>query len=245
MPEIKPLIRPLAAPLIVGIALIVAALAFGGCYFFAQSANSKDTLAVTGSAKTRVTSDQAKLVISLNRIAPATDLKTGYAEIAGDLKLTEALLKKNGMSGPTVLVSPVSMNQFYDGNSGLPLRYQLYQTVTVQSDDVAKITAVSEQVPELAAQGAIVSVQSREYYYSKLPDLRVSLLTQAVQDAKARAEKIAEGTGRSVGSVQAASSGVVQVLAPDSVDVSDYGSYDTASVDKDIMVTVKASFRLK
>jgi hypothetical protein len=112
-------------------------------------------------------------------------------------------------------------------------------------EDVEGITAISKKITELASKGVIVSIQSLEYYYSKLPDLRVSLLTDAVKDAKARAEKIAAGTGRSVGSVQSASSGVVQVLAPNSVDVSDYGNYDTWSIEKEIMVTVKASFRLK
>jgi hypothetical protein len=137
------------------------------------------------------------------------------------------------------------MNQVYDQNNTSQIRYQLNQTVTLQLNDVNKITDISKKIPDLAAQGAIVSIQSLEYYYSKLPDLRVSLLTQAVQDAKARAEKIAEGTGRRVGSVQTASSGVVQVLTPNSVDVSDYGSYDTSSIQKDVMVTVKAAFRLQ
>jgi hypothetical protein len=136
------------------------------------------------------------------------------------------------------------MNQMYVQNSNNQVRYQLAQTITIQSDDVNKITEISKKIPELAAQGAIISVQSLEYYYSKLPDLRVSLLTQAVQDAKARAEKIAQGTGQSVGSVQSASSGVVQVLQSNSVDISDYGNYDTSSIEKDIMVTVKVSFRL-
>ena len=70
-------------------------------------------------------------------------------------------------------------------------------------------------------------------------------MSDAIKDAKSRAEKIAEGTGRKVGSVQEASSGVVQVLTPNSIEVSDYGSYDTSSIEKEVMVTVKASFRLK
>jgi len=136
------------------------------------------------------------------------------------------------------------MNQLYDQN-GPSGRYQFTQTVTLQSGDVAKVTELSKNVTDLAGQGIVVNVQSLEYYYSQLPDLRVSLLTDAVKDAKARAAKIAEGTGRHVGDVQSASVGVVQVMAPNSVDVSDYGSYDTSSVEKDVMVTVKASFRLK
>lgn len=235
--------RPLV--LIVSAALIISAAVFGGFYYSAQSATSKDALSVTGSAKTNVTADQGKLIISLSRAVASDNLSTGYSGIAHDLALTEDLLKKAGVPQSEIIESPVSMNQIYDQNNSSNVRYQLNQTVSLQSDDVNKITDISKKVPALASQGVIVSIQSLEYYYSKLPDLRVSLLTQAVQDAKARAIKIAEGTGRHVGDVQSASAGVVQVLPPNSVDVSDYGSYDTSSIQKDVMVTVKASFRLK
>jgi hypothetical protein len=39
--------------------------------------------------------------------------------------------------------------------------------------------------------------------------------------------------------------GVVQVMPAGTIDVSDYGMYDTASIDKDIMITVKTTFSLK
>ena len=105
--------------------------------------------------------------------------------------------------------------------------------------------SIAAALPSLAAQDAVVSVQSLEYYISNLPDLRVALLTDAVTDAKARADKIAAGTGRSIGSVRTASSGVVQVLAPNSIDIADSGAYDTSSIEKEVMVTVKASFDLR
>jgi len=229
---------------IVGLAIIISASIFGGSYYNAQQANNKDALSVTGSAKTQVTSDQAKLVINLTREVSVADLSTGYKDIAHDLSLTRDLLKKSGIVATSTVESPVSMFQAYNPN-GTETHYQLTQMITLQSDDVNKVTEISKKIPDLASQGAIVSVQSLEYYYSKLPDLRVSLLTQATEDAKARAEKIAAGTGRKVGSVQSASSGVVQVLAPNSVNVEDYGNYDTSSIEKDIMVTVKASFRLE
>jgi len=236
----------MSAAIITSVALVAAAAVFGSFYYFAQSSANKDALAVTGSAKTTVTSDQAKLVIALARTAPGDALAAGYTGIANDLSLTEALLKKDGVAAADIVEGPVSMNaDYYDQNNPSALRYELGQTVTLQSSDVNKLTEISKQVPSLAAQSVIASVSSLEYYYSKLPDLRISLLTQAVEDAKARAEKIAEGTGRRVGSVENASVGVVQVMSPNSVDVSDYGSYDTSSIQKDVMVTVKASFRLK
>jgi len=238
--------RKFVPALIIGLAFIAGALVFGLFYYSAQSkAAATDILSVTGSAKTRVTSDQAKLTITISRLVPVSSLASGYANVARDLDLANQLLKKNNVPASEIVASPISMNQMYDQGNGAETRYQLTQTVTVQDNDVNKITKVSQAIPSLASQGALLSVQSLEYYYSKLPDLRVSLLSDAVKDAKARAEKIAEGTGRGIGNVQSASNGVVQVLSPNSVDVSDYGSYDTSSVDKDVMVTIKASFRLK
>lgn len=227
-----------------GLALIIGASIFGGLYYQAQLNNSKDSLSVTGSAKTHVTADQAKLVVNISR-ASVADLAVGYREIARDLNLTRDLLRKSGVDDGSVVESPVSMFQNYDSMNGGRVTYQINQSVTVQSGDVAKMTEVSKKIPSLAEQGAIVSVATLEYYYSKLPDLRISLLTDAVKDAKSRAEKIADGTGRKVGGVQSASSGVVQVLTPNSVDVSDYGSYDTSSIEKDVMVTTKVVFGLQ
>lgn len=233
--------------IIIATAFVAGAVAFGWFYYSAQTEvrASQDGLSVTGSTKMRVTSDQAKLVLSLSRTVVDSELPSGYKKIAKDLELTRGLLKNSGLLETDWVESPVSMNQLYDQNNSVVIRYQLAQTVSVQSNDVAKMTDLSKKIPDLVGQGAMVSIQSLEYYYSKLPDLRVSLLTAAIQDAKARAAKIAEGTGRHIGVVQSASSGVVQVLAPNSVDVSDYGTYDTSSIEKDVMVAIKASFSLR
>jgi hypothetical protein len=230
--------------LIISCAFVLASLIFGTFYYSAQKV-SKDTLSVTGSAKTTVTSDQAKLILVIEHAAPASDLSSGYSAVARDLGFTKTLLMKEGLPETAINESTVSTNQIYEQKTGGEQRYSLRQTLTIQLDDVNKLTDISKKIPDLSKQGAVVSIQSLEYYYSKLPDLRVSLLQNAVKDAKARADQIAKGTGRNIGSVRTASSGVVQVLSPNSVDISDYGTYDTSSIQKDIMVTVKASFELK
>ncbi|MFH0775986.1 MAG: SIMPL domain-containing protein [Patescibacteria group bacterium] len=233
--------------LVIGLALILSATIFGGFYYSAQSANTNDILSVTGSAKTQVTSDQAKLVVALSRTAPVSELATANQKLASDLASVLDLLKKEGVEDSSIVKTPVSMNQRYDykEDPNTELRYDVVRSVTVQSNDVNKLTAISEKIPDLTKDGATISVQSLEYYYSKLPDLRVELLSAAVEDAKARADKIASGTGRNVGNVQSASIGVVQVLQPNSIEVSDYGSYDTSSIEKEVMVTVRAAFRLR
>ncbi len=135
------------------------------------------------------------------------------------------------------------MFEVYDyNNSGAPKRYTLQQTVTVDSTDVQKITNASKNAQELINQGVLISINPVQYYYSGLAEARVNLLGEAIKDAKARAGEIAKSNGQRVGKLKTASSGVVQVLSPNSVEVSDYGSYDTSTIEKDVMVTVRASF---
>jgi hypothetical protein len=66
-----------------------------------------------------------------------------------------------------------------------------------------------------------------------------------MKDAQKRAESIAQSTGKKIGNLKSASMGVVQVMQPNSVDISDYGNYDVSTIEKEIMITVKASFSLK
>jgi hypothetical protein len=70
-------------------------------------------------------------------------------------------------------------------------------------------------------------------------------LGEAITDAKARAEEIAKSGGAKVGKLMSASSGVVQVLAPNSTNVEDYGSYDTSTIQKEVSVTARASFGVR
>jgi hypothetical protein len=71
------------------------------------------------------------------------------------------------------------------------------------------------------------------------------MLAEATKNAKDRAERIAESSGSKVGSMRSADMGVFQVMAVNSTEVSDYGAYDTTSIDKNVMAVVRASFSLR
>ena len=209
--------------------------------------DSSNVLDVTGSAKIAVTSDQVKWSGDLERVVRASVLQSGYAQIAKDNTLLVAFLKNQGVDMASVDISPVSVQQNYDySNNGgnQEKEYTLRQHMSVSSTDIAKITDVAKKAGTLIQEGVIFNAMAPEYYYSKLPDVRISLLSDAIKDAKTRAEKLAEFSGQGVGKLKKASIGVVQVLAKDATEVSDYGSYDTSTVEKDIMVTVHATFSL-
>ncbi|MBP6949164.1 MAG: SIMPL domain-containing protein, partial [Candidatus Pacebacteria bacterium] len=86
---------------------------------------------------------------------------------------------------------------------------------------------------------------SVDFFYTKLADLRVDLLSMASKNAKERADAIAKSTGDSIGGVKDASQGVFQVTQKNSTDVSDYGSYDTSTIEKKVTAIVRASFEVK
>ncbi len=204
-----------------------------------------DIVSVTGSAKIQVTSDQAKWMTQVSRSVRESTLKSGYEQIARDLSAAKAFLLAQGITEAEMTISPVAMYEVYDQNQPVDKRYTLSQNIIVQSPDVAKLTAASNNVGSIISQGVIFTTLSLEYYYSKLPEARIALLSQAIDDAKARAAELAKNAGNKVGKLKSATSGVVQVQSLNSTDISDYGMYDTSQIEKQITVTVKASFILK
>ena len=232
-------------PIIMGSCLIISTMIWSSSYYNKDASNS---LSVTGSASKQVVSDSAKFSGSFSRVVRISDLKDGYSQIAKDLAIVKDFLKAQGIEDKDATFSTVSMyeNYNYDKNgSQTEKEYTISQNVEVSSPDVNKITALAQKTQDLINKGVIFSTNQVEYYYTKLPELRVSLLSDAIKDAKARAEKMAESTGKKVGSLKSAASGVVQVLSSNSMEVSDYGTYDTSKINKNVMITVKAAFGLK
>jgi hypothetical protein len=124
--------------------------------------------------------------------------------------------------------------------------YTFKQDVIIQSGDVDKVTKLSQDASDaLIMKEVIFSSQNLEYYYNKLSELRVELLSEATKNAKTRAEKIVESTGGKIGFLQSASMGVFQVTAKNATDFSDYGYYDTSSLEKKVTAVVRASFVLE
>lgn len=234
---------------LLGLGALVAAGLVGAAFVAARAfydvRSLGDALSVTGSAREHVTSDRVKWASSISRNVLAADLKSGYAQMKRDEVAVRAFLKSAGIADEAMTISPVTMGEIYKQDWNAPKEYSLRQSVEVRSEDVAKITAIAKDLQPVIDQGVIFSSDYLEYTYSKLPDLRVSLLSDAVKDAQTRAAKIDESTGRGVGAVRSASMGVVQVLPVGSTEVSDYGAYDTQSIEKEVMVTVKATFGVK
>ena len=206
------------------------------------------TIAVTGSALQSIKADQSTWRIEVRRTAFSSGTATTYAQVAKDALIVAKYFTEQNLASSTITESVISTDENYNQDQNAPKTYSIHESVVVQTSDVDAIDKLSRELETLTSKVSIdtlISPGQPEYYVSSLPQLRVSLVGQAVQDAKARAIEIARSGGSSVGALKSASSGVVQVLAPNSTSVEDYGSYDTSTIQKQVMVTARAVFYVK
>lgn len=230
-----------ATILIIG-AIIVACI---GAYTAYDIKLSRDNVEVTGSAKEAVVADTARLIINLDTRTGITDQRFGYARLEGASEKIVAYLESQGFTDYET-PSMTSYPNYTYPQYGEPVftGYSVNRQIIVRSNNIDSISTLANNIEPFTGTNYNVTIQSLELTYSKLDEMRVKLLSEAIKDAKARAEAIAKESGRSVGVLRNASSGVVQVLPQGGIDISDYGMYDTQSRNKEVMVTVRATFEL-
>lgn len=229
--------------LILSIGIVLAAVIIADTLYKIKSFDN--TLQVVGSAKKAVEADQVQWRLELSRPVTTFTIKSGNSLLQNDLKKVENFLQENGISQNAYTINPVKLQNVYEQNGVSATKFLLTQSIQLNSSQVALIAELSKRYQTLINQGVMVYANQPEYYVSKLPEIRVELLKDAMKDAKLRAKSIAESDDQKVGKLKSASAGVVQVLSKDSTNVSDYGTYDTSQIQKDVMVSVRAVFNLR
>ena len=129
-------------------------------------------------------------------------------------------------------------------DTGRVLKYTCYQRFEIQSADVRLIEAISLELASLVERGVSVMVESPEYFYTKLAELKVEIQALAAQDAMTRARKIAAAADCQLGVMRTARMGVLQITPRYSTVVADYGVNDATSIEKEITAVVQASFAI-
>jgi hypothetical protein len=223
--------------------LIISSMIIGWSYSRAKKGD--EAITVTGSAKKRITSDL--VVWSAGVSAQASSLTDAYKQLSESVPRIKQYLLSKGIPEDQMTVSSISTTQQKgkdsDGNETSEVTgYSLSQQIEVRSNDVAKISQIAREATELINQGIRIESAAPKYYYTQIGDLKIEMLGEAAKDAKERAERIASSTGNSIGSVRSAKMGVLQITAADSTDVSDYGVYDTSTIEKDMTAVVNVSF---
>ena len=220
--------------------IIIAAFVWGAFFI---SARSEQSIRVVGQGVKTVTSDLIKWNMTINKTTNVAYRSEGPSWIQEDLIKLKKYLADNGIEEKDILVEPVSSYANY-GNNGIT-GYNFSQRVEVRSNDIEKIEKLALDNKALAKQDIYLQYSDLEYFVSNLAELKAEMLALATVDAKARAEEIAKSSGNKICSLLSAKTGVFQIRKPLSMDVSDYGIYNTSSKEKEIAVTVNATFKIK
>ena len=124
--------------------------------------------------------------------------------------------------------------------------YGLYQSIQIESKEVDKIERISREITELLNQGVQFYSEYPRYYYTKLADLKIEMISKATEDARLRAEKISEFSGGKLGELESAKMGVFQITGQNSKeDYSWGGTFNTSSRDKTASITMKLVYKVK
>ena len=82
-----------------------------------------------------------------------------------------------------------------------------------------------------------------QYYYTKLSELKLEMIATATEDARLRADRIAENAGSDIGDLRNAQMGIFQIIGQNSNE--DYtwgGAFNTSSKMKTATITMKLKF---
>lgn len=248
-------------PVVLATCILACALVIIGllAYFAIGNAlGGTQTLAVTGSAERIVESDSAKWMFSITQNAAQNELREATKTMQEKVTQVIAFLKTKGITDAEIERSAIDIqNLCFSANDtnfdkfgnrvcSSGGSYALSARIIVNTNQAKAIADISQTVTDFAlSQNITLSGSSVEYYYTKLADLRVTLLADATKNAEERANAIAKSTGERLGKLKSASMGVFQVTAKQSVDFSDYGSYDTSTYEKKVTAIVRASFEIR
>lgn len=230
---------------ILGLSFIISVIIF--TFVWKAKSEENQTINVTGSAKKEIVSNIGILRGSIN--VQMGSKESAYRELERQKPLVISYLQSEGFEKNKIEFFTINSYPIYEtGSNGYQTQnvigYVYNQRIEVQSNDVNKIKELSLKISSIIEKGVDFSVEVPEYYYTKIAELKIEVQAEAAKDAMMRAQKIAEATGRDLGTMTSARMGVLQITPRFSNMISDYGINDVSSIEKEITAVVNASFKI-
>src|SRR5210317_1640267 len=197
--------------IIFGLAIVSAAYVLG--YSFMNRNKSDGTISVTGLGKADFTSD---LIVWEGSFSEENaNLQQAYNDLEKDKKIISDYLLSKGITAEELIFNAVNSQKNIRGKYTSDckyigeefLGYILTQSIQINSNDVEKVEKVSREITELLNKGIQFYSQAPRYYYTKLADLKIEMISKATEDARTRAEQTAEHSGGDLSGLQTAKMG--------------------------------------
>jgi hypothetical protein len=237
------------ASFLIGVCVIISAYVFMKGY---RDRNGKENVIhVTGMGSRNFDSDLIVWRGSFSKTS--NDLAAASAALEADRNTIKSYLMGKGIQENEIVFSAMEIKKNYDetrnSNGDVTATtltgYSLSQMVAIESSEVSKVEQISREVTELIASGVEFYSEIPEFYYTKLAELKVEMVSEATSDARLRAEKIAQSAGGELGSLQSAEMGIFQIVGQNSdEDYSWGGAFNTSSRRKTASITMQLNFEI-
>ena len=209
---------------------------------------SHQIIKVRGYAETPVQSDLAKWNITVR--ASNTEIAGAYNRLAGYRAKVLAFLTSNGLKEADAHIGAVSVSELKKRTESGQFTneietYLLSQTIEINSSDVGTVAQAATKISDLLGEGVELHAHAPMYYYTRVNELKSSLLVNATKDARERAKTLAKGSEVRLGPLRAARQGVFSVRAADSAGISESSSEDTTSIAKTVTAIVTVDYAMK
>ncbi len=168
--------------IIFSIAIVLAAYFLGNSYV--KRAQPAGTVHVTGSGNENFTSDLIVWEGTFTRFN--TNLKKAYEDLNADKVIVKNYLVGKGINVENIIFNSVETqerqeNQYENGNytGSIFVGYDLVQRVKIESNQVELVENVSREITELLNKGVQFNSTPPRYFYTKLTDLKIEMISQA------------------------------------------------------------------
>ena len=215
--------------------------------------STEKSIKVKGVAEKEITSDLAAFTCSVS--IKAQNRADGYlmlnksAEILraklDSLGFTEAMREDEDISCVEMVRTIKSTVNGKESTSEVFDHFRFTYSLRIRTADVKLVEKNVLKIYELAARTFDITVTSPEYFISNPEQYKLELVDKASAAAAERARTAARQSGSELGALMTARQGVIQITRPASDETSDYGVYDTDSVQKVIRLVMTMEFALK
>lgn len=204
-------------------------------------------ISVKGCAEREIRSDFVKWSGTLS--ASGSNEIEAYQKLEKDLLVLKQRMQELRIDLEKVEFSPLALSQRFELNekgysTNKVESITLTQEFSLVSSNIDLVTNLSQNITALFKEGITVVSHAPQYFYSKLDELKIMMLGAAAEDAYQRAQEIVTKSGAHVGRLRSAHQGGFQITPVFSNSVSDYGEFDTSSIDKRIKAVVTMEFTI-
>lgn len=233
----------LGTTLAVCLTILVASLLFSSQA--GRFASRDDAITVKGYAERKADSDWTEWSVY---VACKSKNRSELVSLADRKEeFLRAWLEKEGVREGELRISPLQISEEFvrDGNGGITNTVDFYMGslyFTISTENIGLIQRISREIVALNDAEMAVNSNAPMYLIRDLEQYKLELLREATTTARSRAEEIVKAGGRRLGGLKSATQGVFQVTAPNSVDVSGYGEYDTSTPAKKVSLVVTVEY---